>query len=159
MYLVERFISDEETNKIKSLVDSHAPECPWPNWYSSTVKGTDYHLMDKSDELYDIIPIYETILEKKLRLRNAWTVYGKEGSYHMAHRHHCTADFLCTVLFLDTSGISTPNGDFYAILNNDVYQYSPQKGDLLIFTSDVCHGTYPQVKCLRHTLNLDFNPL
>ena len=73
-------------------------------------------------------------------------------------RHHCTADFLCTVLFLDTSGISTPNGDFYAILNNDVYQYSPQKGDLLIFTSDVCHGTYPQVKGLRHTLNLDFNP-
>ena len=27
----------------------------------------------------------------------------------------------------------------------------------MIFTSDVCHGTYPQVKGLRQTLNLDFN--
>jgi|TARA_R100000081_G_C4752883_1_gene135397 hypothetical protein len=159
MYLLERFISEEETDKIKTLVNSIAPDCPWPNWYSSTVKGTDYHLMDKSDELCDIIPMYEAIMERKLRLRNAWTVYGQEGSYHLIHRHHFSADFICTVLFLDTSGISTPNGDFYAVLNNDVYQYSPQKGDLLIFSSDVCHGTYPQVKGLRHTLNLDFNPL
>lgn len=156
MYLLERFISEEETNNIKTLIDNISKECPWPNWYTSTVKGNDFHLMEKKNELCGIINIYETVLEKKLEIQNAWTVYGQEGSFHQIHRHHANPSFICTVLFLETQGVSTPNGDFYAVLNNEVYQYSPCKGDMLIFSSDVCHGTYPQVKGLRQTLNIDF---
>jgi hypothetical protein len=159
MYLLERFISDTESDEIKSVIDKLIVDCPRPSWYQSTVNGEDYHLLAKKDEMHDIISLYETIVGTKLDLQNAWTVYGQEGTYHTIHRHAKKPDFICTVLFLDTTGVSTPNGDFYAVLNNEVYQFSPRKGDMLIFSSDVCHGTYPQVKGLRHTLNLDFIPL
>lgn len=157
MYLLERFISDTEADEVKSVIDGLVSNCQKVSWYPSTVNGEDYHLLDQ--DLSDIIPLYERTIGRKLELKNAWTVYGQEGTYHQIHRHSESSDFICTVLFLDTSGVSSPNGDFYAVLNNDVYQYSPTKGDILIFSSDVCHGTYPQVKGLRHTLNLDFIPL
>ena len=159
MYLIEKYISDKLTDDIKSIVDSLVKTCPEPSWYKSTINGKDYAMIDKKDDLKSIVEIYQKLLDKKLDLQNAWTVYGQEGTYHTAHRHAQTDKFICTVLFLDTTGVSTPNGDFYAILNNEVYQFSPRKGDLLVFSSDVCHGTYPQVKGLRHTLNLDFIPL
>jgi len=156
MYLIEKYISDTLTDRIKLKIDNLAKTCPEPSWHKSTINGKDYVMIDKKDDLKGIVQIYEKILGKKLDLQNAWTVYGQEGTYHTAHRHAKIDKFICTVLFLDTTGVSTPNGDFYAVLNNDVYQYSPRKGDILIFSSDVCHGTYPQVKGLRHTLNMDF---
>jgi mRNA degradation ribonuclease J1/J2 len=159
MYLIEKYISDKLTDDIKFTIDELVKTCSEPSWYKSTINGKDYAMIEKKDDLKNIIKIYERLLNKKLDLKNAWTVYGQEGTYHTIHRHASTDKFICTVLFLDTSGVSTPNGDFYAVLNNTVYQYSPRKGDLLIFSSDVCHGTYPQVKGLRHTLNLDFIPL
>ena len=148
-------MSDDQTDSIKRVVDDLILNSPTPNWHTSTVNGEEYHLIN--NDLSDIIPTYEEVIGSKLNPKNAWTVYGEEGTYHTIHRHHETPDFLCTVLFLETIGVSSPNGDFYAVLNNGVYQFSPTKGDLLVFSSDVCHGTYPQVKGLRHTLNIDFD--
>jgi len=159
MFLHERFIDDELTDQIKLLIDNLISSCSSPSWYKSTVNGKDYVLMQKEKELSFIVSIYENILNLKLKLQNAWTIYGEEGTYHTIHRHSQESKYICTVLFLDTSGVSTPNGDFYAVVHNQPYQYSPKKGDLLIFSSDVCHGTYPQSKGLRQTLNLDFIPL
>ena len=159
MYLSERYISDADADEIKNIVDGIAKDSPSPEWYSSTIGGDDFHLMPRQEELDDIIDHYEHILGRELQLLNAWSVYGDEGNFHLVHRHHKFPKYICTVLFLDTEGVQSPHGDFYAVLNNNVYQFSPQKGDLLIFSSDVCHGTYPQVKGLRQTLNMDFRNL
>jgi len=156
MYLIEKYISDKLTDNIKSIVDELTKTCAEPSWKKSTVKGKDFVLIEKKKELRSIVEIYERLLSKQLDLHNAWTVYGEEGTYHTLHRHSIVPDFICTVLFLETQGVSAPNGDFYAVLNNEGYQFTPRKGDILFFSSDVFHGTYPQVKGLRHTLNMDF---
>jgi hypothetical protein len=53
-------------------------------------------------------------------------------------------------------------GNFYYFLNkrenlllfNSIY---PKTNDFFIFPSWIWHGSYPQVKGIRQTLNIDFN--
>lgn len=93
--------------------------------------------------------------KNNFELASAWTVYGYEGSYHEFHKHNKTeANSIATITYLEV-----PNdvaGDLVYIIDKEVYKITPQKGLFCIMPIDLIHGTYPQGKGLRQTLNLDF---
>jgi len=97
-----------------------------------------------------------------LNLLNAWTVLGQKGSYHILHRHNsCENIHIASVLYLNVpKKSSNEEGCFYFCFRqkNEIvpYYHKPKKGDLLIFPIWLWHGSYPQNKGLRQTLNLDF---
>ena len=124
----------------------------------------------------------KNIIEKKmiknvkdLKLINAWTVSGYEGSYHELH-NHCEYGYddnslkklkknqISTVLYLNVDNKSVEEkrneGYFYFIIKQDddleYYNIKPETGKFLVFPIWIFHGTYPQSNGLRQTLNLDF---
>jgi hypothetical protein len=115
--------------------------------------------------------VREVLTGKNINLLNAWTVLGQEKGYHVVHSHDPNNTIqdqkIATVLYLNTTPKSEwqlineeEAGNFYALYyRNDkinYWTYAPKKGDLLIFPSNTFHGTYPQPKGLRQTLNMDF---
>lgn len=104
----------------------------------------------------------------ELELNNAWTVLGNTNSFHLAHCHtKGRFNIISTVIYLsipskDPNNIKTKDkGDFYYFLINNgknlYYQIYPDIGQFFIFPSWIWHGSYPQIKGIRQTLNLDFN--
>lgn len=122
-----------------------------------------------------IIPILKKNFENYDFLNaSAWTVYGEEYGYHMIHNHgqghlksldeNANIKDICTVTYLR---VPEPNlyfsGDIFFVLrdsNNELeaITISPEVGDMFIFPSHLLHGTYPQPKGTRQTLNLDYTP-
>lgn len=95
----------------------------------------------------------------KLKLLSAWTVLGKENGYHTMHRHNVKEkNHISSILYLNVP--KKLFGNFYCVFNknNEInyFEHVPKKGNLIIFPVWIFHGTYPQGKGLRHTLNLDF---
>lgn len=93
----------------------------------------------------------------------AWTVIGKENSYHTVHRHNDgNLNHIATVLYLKVpEGNMHQSGDFYYLVNDNDNNIScgtitPKKGTLIIMPIDLLHGSYPQSKGIRQTLNMDF---
>lgn len=148
-----------------------------------------YDLKSSNIELFNkvIIPILEDHF-KNFTFTNvdAWTVYGEEYGYHKIHKHNLmeTNPFFLTgdgnFIALDTSvpidDISTvtylkvpkPNfnffGDVFFVLRNlknnlEVFNIAPKVGDIFIFPCHLFHGTTPQPKGTRQTLNLDYRPI
>ena len=120
--------------------------------------------------LYEISKIVSEILKehfnenRNLYLDSTWMVMGENGGYHRVHHHNHRnkdCDRVAVVLYLKVPDNNT--GDIFNILhkNNgetiDVIETTPEEGDILIFPKQVLHGTYPQSKGLRQTLNFDFN--
>jgi hypothetical protein len=103
-----------------------------------------------------------------LKPTSCWSVSGEEGSYHRIHRHMPfngedveKTNRISTVLYLDIpSKTNVADGDFYFVVkeNNEIKSYSiePKVGDFIVMSANVFHGTYPQSKGLRITLNMDF---
>jgi hypothetical protein len=134
----------------------------------STITGSQYLLSDYEDDLFEIIDYYENeIFKCELILNDAWVIYGTEGTFHTVHTHTSDQNDVldnekCTVLYLQTNKDQYPFSCFYAYLENNnginpyIYTHCPAKGDLLFFSPTTLHGTYPQRKGLRQTLNMDF---
>ena len=105
----------------------------------------------------------------KLEPASCWSVQGYEGSYHTMHRHIPPNDdhnlpklpAISTVLYLDVPEQKTKEaGDFYFMLLKETKlkysSISPKVGDFIVMPSNIFHGTYPQNKGFRRTLNMDF---
>ena len=89
---------------------------------------------------------------------------GEDGGYHRIHHHNHgnkDCDRIAVVVYLKVPDNNI--GDIFNILhkNNgeaiDVVETTPEEGNILNFPKQVLHGTYPQSKGLRQTLNFDFN--
>lgn len=141
---------------------------------STSAEGQQYDLADKiNTTLKPIINTYKMLIFLRLKKRvnplSAWTVLGAEGCYHTVHRHNKKGlNHLSTVLYLNTAE-STEKDDedsrgcfyYFEYINNDIniVTIKPEAGDLFIFPIDTYHGSYPQAKGLRQTLNIDFEIL
>lgn len=113
----------------------------------------------------------ENLLEENknysnFKLISAWTVLGKENSYHEVHRHNENIkNHLATVLYLNMPKKNNMHqtGDFFCFLRKDngieYIKVNPKQGDLFIMPVQILHGSYPQSKGLRQTLNMDFEVL
>ena len=105
----------------------------------------------------------------------SWTVIGEEGSYHTVHTHgKMSGHAVSCVLYLNVPEVSESEDAFH--LNNiflilhtnqlsspfvrnsceSVQHVKPKVGTLLIFPTNVPHGTYPQTKGIRQTFNVDY---
>jgi hypothetical protein len=129
-----------------------------------------YNLVDFSKELKDASELVihlakEAMIESKiltgdfdLEFDDSWTVYGYKGAYHRMHHHIKDFNGISTVLYLAMSEHTEHHecGSFYAVLDGECPRYKTNYGDLIIFPSHLPHGTYPQGRGLRQTLNFDF---
>jgi len=99
---------------------------------------------------------YLDVKLNNLKLLSAWTVLGYKNSYHTLHKHNNKQNHVSSVLYLNVKKV----GSFYYVYkkNEEIKcgTHKPHIGDLLIFPVWLWHGTYPQSKGLRQTLNLDF---
>jgi len=104
-----------------------------------------------------------------ISLNNAWTVIGNTNSFHAVHKHtEKPRNIISTVMYLSSPPKNPYDeklldmGNFYYFLNkrenlllfNSIY---PKTNDFFIFPSWIWHGSYPQVKGIRQTLNIDFD--
>lgn len=95
-------------------------------------------------------------------IQSAWTVLGQENSYHLPHKHNSYDKMhVASVLYLNTPKHTDDEaGNFYWFFRKDneiiFYHHKPRKGDLIIFPVWIWHGTFPQNKGLRQTLNVDY---
>ena len=101
--------------------------------------------------------------DNEIKNISKWTVIGEEGSYHVTHKHNLlnsnVKSAISTVTYLKVPEKlnNDPSGKFYAFLrSNELITISPKVGDIFIFPVWIYHGTYPQSKGTRQTLNLDF---
>jgi hypothetical protein len=100
----------------------------------------------------------------RLNIKSAWTVLGFENCFHTIHKHNlkCEANHVSTVTYLNLpENDKNRPGSFYAILKDNLgentdFNHDPQFGEIIIFPVWVYHGTYPQGRGLRQTLNMDF---
>ena len=99
---------------------------------------------------------------KQYNLLSAWTVIGQENNYHLVHRHNKPTNHLATVLYLKMPPTNNlhQSGEFYYFLKegNEITcnNFLPEEGTLIIMPVHILHGSYPQPKGIRQTLNLDF---
>ena len=120
--------------------------------------------------IYEISKIVSEILKenfnenRNLNLDAVWMVMGEKGGYHRIHHHNHRSENLDKVSVVVYLKVPDNNiGDIFNVLhkNNgekiDVIETTPEEGNILIFPKQVLHGTYPQSKGLRQTLNFDFN--
>ena len=175
-WLFETYITKEEVEKIKKILSKTIVENRIPNRFeiqSTTGNIQQYSLHDLLDShIHDLVKskskeilIKNNILklENELKHKSSWTVYGQEGSYHTTHNHlqkgfeSRSLSQVSTVLYLDCPTYHSHSGLFYAFFrSNQLILKEPEIGKLIIFPSWIYHGTYPQSKGLRHTLNIDF---
>ena len=128
-------------------------------------KGDDFIMLDDiintiKNQLHNI----DYLKGKKIEPSLGWTVYGEHHGYHEVHNHlnRGLPYDISTVLYLKTPSITgyTNKGQFYYfLLDNDEIKYhelEPVEGMLVIMPTRTLHGSYPQPRGLRHTLNFDF---
>ena len=107
----------------------------------------------------------------QLRQSTAWTVIGKEGSYHTIHTHSDgIIGGVSVVLYLNvpesedenkSNSIflvlhTDPSSDFLRSSCDNIIHVKPEVGKVLIFPYNIPHGTYPQTKGIRQTFNVDY---
>lgn len=171
-------ISQEMSTRLKTEIDETIKNNKIPNstlGKSTTgVNSKQFNLFEYKTNLSKVIdcinPIVENHLklngllksENSLKITSMWTVLGNEGCFHTIHNHNKrNINHISTVTYLEISknNIFQP-GSFFSILKgpeeNTVFEHHPNKGDILIFPVWVLHGTYPQGRGLRQTLNIDF---
>jgi hypothetical protein len=127
-----------------------------------------YDLFDNKEKFNVVVEEIKNQLKKinkdmDYNLVAAWTVIGKENSYHTVHRHNeANLNHIATVLYLNVPESNMhQSGDFYYLVNDNNNNIScetitPKKGTLIIMPIDLLHGSYPQSKGTRQTLNMDF---
>jgi hypothetical protein len=139
----------------------------------STSQHGDQYILSQflNNELKKISDDIKSIIENryncKLKAGSCWAVYGHEWCWHDAHQHSNTSNGISSVIYL-TNPIKTEQekidrrGCFYWF-EFDIFQklelkiHHPTEGDVLFFPNTIFHGTFPQSKGLRQTLNIDFD--
>ena len=164
-------------DKIDTIVDTIDPE----DMNKVSTKGFNskqFRLWEDREKLSDVIEkIKDSVIENfkfthnkninKIKLVNLWTVYGQENSYHKLHYHihsqhiNQTLNHISTVTYLSVAEKNihqSGNFHFVYLKNNQVCyeEIDAKKGNILIMPVRIWHGSYPQGKGLRQTLNLDF---
>ena len=156
-----------DTKNFNSLINSYLKEKI--DISEKSTKGNyseQYDLFKYKDELKVVIEEIKNHLKKidntvLYNLVAAWTVIGKENSYHTVHRHNQKVNHIATVLYLNVPKKNIhQSGDFYYFLNdnNNIShnRISPNEGTFIVMPIDLLHGAYPQPKGIRQTLNMDF---
>ena len=163
-------------DKIDTIVDTIDPE----DMNKVSTKGFNskqFRLWEDREKLSDVIEkIKDSVIENfklthnrninKIKLVNLWTVYGQENSYHKLHYHinfkntNKALNHISTVTYLSVAEKNihqSGNFHFVYLKNNQVCyeEIDAKKGNILIMPVRIWHGSYPQGKGLRQTLNLD----
>jgi hypothetical protein len=138
-------------------VENHKVPDGWDN-----LKNTVKNIIRPQLINYGLMPVDWQDLEAT----SAWTVIGKEGSFHTAHEHG--PDKVCSIIYTQVpENQKDPQGQIFFIMHSDPYSHlsqpnfrvftiNPQKGMIVIFPSWMVHGVYPQGPGIRQTLNIDF---
>jgi len=91
------------------------------------------------------------------KILNIWGVYYRDYGYQTVHRHN--QDSVATILYFDTQPeedkLTTLNGLFYTIHDDQHKTIKPEPGKLLLINWDVWHGVYP-AKEPRRSFMVDF---
>ena len=128
------------------------------SYFSTKGKNSKQYFIEDLSKINDISNDIQLFLNKKLKLLNAWTVYGKQGSFHALHRHNDKQyNHLATVIYLKVP--KKEPGDFVYVIEDNYDFITPKEGMIFAFPIQMIHGTHPQGKGLRQTLNLDFEIL
>lgn len=96
--------------------------------------------------------------DNEIEILHCWTVIGYENCFHKMHRHndYKLSKDLSVVYYSAVSEVDTNKpGTFFAIINDEIIEYDPNIYDTLVFPVTVYHGTYPQGKGKRQTVNFD----
>jgi hypothetical protein len=124
-----------------------------------------FYLLNKKEKFNEVIEIVKDqlnhISKKSYKLLTAWTVLGQENNYHRVHSHSEPTNHVSTVLYLRVPENNFhQSGEFYYFLKEEekikLYSFAPFEGLLVIMPRHILHGTYPQAKGIRQTLNMDF---
>ena len=130
------------------------------NFNNDEFETLNHIINNIKEELYNI----DFLKNKKIQPSLGWTVYGEHYGYHEVHSHfnrELPYD-ISTVLYLKTPSITgyQNNGNFYYFLIDGdeikYHQLEPVEGMLIIMPTKTLHGSYPQPRGLRQTLNFDF---
>jgi hypothetical protein len=136
---------------------------------STTGYNVEQYYLIENESLFrniqnKVIEQFKRYMNNDFKLKSSWTILGEENSYHTVHKHHDAINFIASVLYLEVP----PNpdihrsGGFYYFLNRNKgkgiknLEIYPQIGDLIFMPVHILHGSYPQSKGLRQTLNMDF---
>lgn len=107
------------------------------------------------------------IEDRPLNFESVWSIIGDEYSYCGIHDHPNILG-VSVVLYLQVppnvsdNHLDQTRGQIYFVLDSDsrdedfdkrVIHITPDVGKLLIFPNWLLHGTYPQTKGIRQTLN------
>ena len=165
----------EDITEIKKNVDSTTENKISMEDEGLSTKGKyskQYVISDFSDKRFEQINkevqnILKIHFKENFKIWQAWTIHGYQYGYHTLHNHKGMKEEephadICTVIYLDVPPRDMHfTGEIFLLLrdkNNEIHPltFEPKIGDIYIFPVHVFHGTYPQDKGLRQTLNLDF---
>jgi hypothetical protein len=101
-----------------------------------------------------------------LNLLSSWIVVGKDYGYHTLHKHNNKMMHVSSVIYLEvpaeqpTRNEGDLDGYFYYVAAKgseiDYQVIKPEIYKMIIFPVWMWHGTYPQKKGTRISLNMDF---
>lgn len=176
-----------DISKYKTLLLNETIKDVQNNVVNKSTSGLSkqYDIIDKFDEdflqeLKQIIlnHIKKVLVEtnfitpnENLNLEASWIVKGQSHGYHKLHCHRYLEDAktsnIATVIYLEMEpeepmrGPDDRDGYFYYVVpeNNDIIYgtIKPKVNKMIIFPTWLWHGTYPQKKGKRTSLNLDFS--
>ena len=136
-----------------------------PKFFNEEFKNLILHI---KDNIKNILSKYDFVNLTKFDLESIWTIIGDEHSYCMIH-DHTNISGISVVLYLQVPPIDPDDyydksrGQIYFVLDSDslddiksrVINITPTSGKILIFPNWLLHGTYPQMKGPRQTLNMN----
>lgn len=148
------YININEVNKIKETLNDLLNTISEPIKKIPFFKGDNkkqYHLNRYIDDLQSIIT---NLIPKNSTVYNIWSCIGSEGCYHELHTHSKDKENKeAMILYLN---VSDQDGNFIYIDNNKEVNIKPEIGMKISFPVDTLHGSKPQGKGLRQTLNIDY---
>jgi hypothetical protein len=134
-----------------------------PIFFNKEFESSMYKLKDYAQS---ILIEHNLIQQPSLKFESVWSIIGNENSYCEIHDHPNICG-VSVVLYLQIPENKSENhleqnkGQIYFVLDSDstedfdsrVVHITPSVGKILIFPNWLLHGTYPQVKGIRQTLN------
>ena len=191
-WFIEDQLDDELLNDIKYFLDKNLDcLCCDKKGYSTTGDNAEQYWIEKKGKkpFYYNNKDYECLEQRfrkqihgrlkaasfiktddvQLQQVTAWTVIGKEGSYHTIHDHaDGRKEGISVVLYLNVPDSEDVSNSIFLVLHTDpsdhfiergcpsIHHIKPEVGKVLIFPYNIPHGTYPQTEGIRQTFNIDY---